>query len=59
MILLSAILSAFGNDKVVFYGWDVVDYYYRLFKNFYDGYSWQVRVSYALVVFCTFLMSPV
>ena len=56
MILLSALLSAFGNDKVVFYGWDVVDYYYRLFKNFYDGYSWQVRVSYALVVFCTFLM---
>ena len=48
--------SDYGHDKIVFYDWDVVNYYIRLFKNFYDGYSWQIRTSYALVVFCIFFM---
>lgn len=51
-----SLLSAFGPDKVVFYDWDVVNYYYSLIKNFYDGYSWQVRVSYGLIVFSILLM---
>ena len=50
------ILSSFGNGKVVFYNWDVVNYYYELIKNFYDGYSWQIRVSYGLIVFSLLLM---
>ena len=50
------VLSAFGPNKVVFYDWDVVEYYYRLIHNFYDGYSWQVRVSYGLIVFSILLM---
>jgi len=54
--LLTLLSSEYGDDKVVFYGWDVVDYYYRFFKNFYDAYSWQIRTSYALVVFCLIFM---
>ena len=53
---LVVLLSDYGNDKIVFYDWDVVNYYIRLFKNFYDGYSWQIRTSYALVVLSTFFM---
>ena len=54
--LLTLMSSEYGDDNIVFYGWDVVDYYYRFFKNFYDAYSWQIRTSYALVVFCLIFM---
>jgi len=44
------------TNRVVFYDWDVINYYYELVKNFYDAYSWQVRVSYGLIVFSILLM---
>lgn len=50
------LLSAFGSDRVVFYDLDVVKYYYQVIKNLYEGYSWQIRASYGLILFSILLM---
>lgn len=42
-----------------FYGWDVVSYYIFAFRTFVQQYSWQVRLSFAIIFFCVLTMMVV
>lgn len=39
-----------------FYGWDVVMYYVYALRSFMQQYSWQVRLSYGIILLCVLVM---
>lgn len=39
-----------------FYGWDVVMYYIYSVRSFMQEYSWQVRLSYSIILMCILVM---
>jgi len=40
------------QKDVTYNGWDVFYFYTHMFRNYFAGYPWQVKTSYAIVVFC-------
>lgn len=49
MILLST-LSPLSVPTIEYYGWDVVDFWYRQLADRYFEYSWQVRTAYVILL---------
>lgn len=48
--------DTFGAE---FYGWDVVTYYIFAVRSFMQEYSWQVRLSFAIILTCVLVMMVV
>lgn len=63
-VVLCACLRAFGGgmwcsvlDKQMEYnGWDVLYFYTHMFRNYFSGYPWQVKVSLGIVMGCIVAM---
>lgn len=41
---------------VEFYGWDVIGYYIFAIRSFMQQYSWQVRLSFSIILTCILVM---
>lgn len=53
MILGLAVSNTLYAD---FYGWDVILFYYYSIRSFMQEYSWQVRLSFSIILVCILVM---
>lgn len=56
MLYVQTITSGFDAE---FYGWDVIIYYVYAIRSYMQAFSWQVRLSFAIILTCILAMMVV